>query len=136
MKRVIAYFLQSKDQILKYVIVGGSGVFLDIGTLILFKEKLHWSATLAVAVNQIIVLGYNFCLNKYWAFQNREVPYTQIARYGLVFAGNYVFSILFMHSLHSILNLPYIWVRIANIAISVTWNFPLYKHWVYKQVKS
>jgi hypothetical protein len=44
---------------------GFSGVFLDMGTLIIFKEYLGWTPVLAVIINQVLLISYGFSLNKY-----------------------------------------------------------------------
>ena len=131
-KRTIAYFWSVRREFAKYFIVGFSGLFFDMGTLILFKEKFGMAPVVAVILNQIILLNYNFLLNKYWSFRNREMPHKQLVRYFILTAFNYIFAVGTMYFFNHILNFDYRFVRIATIAIMVSWNFLLYKYWVYR----
>jgi len=132
--RLVRHIWISRDQFAKYVMVGGSGVVLDMLTLIGFKEYLMVSATLAVILNQVIVLTYNFTLNKYWSFASRQMGHRQAVRYGLLAGFNYLLSALLMYTFADNLGYDYRLVRIATIALMVLWNFLLYKHWVYQEV--
>ncbi|PIZ96344.1 MAG: hypothetical protein COX80_01560, partial [Candidatus Magasanikbacteria bacterium CG_4_10_14_0_2_um_filter_33_14] len=74
-KKTLQYAWSVRHQFTKYFIVGISGVFLDLATLIFFKEFFGFNATVAVVCNQILMLTYNFILNKYWSFKNKEIPH-------------------------------------------------------------
>ena len=130
-KKIIHYFWRERFQVGKYFVIGFSGVFLDMGTLIFFKEVYGFSAVMSVVLNQIIMLTYIFSLNKYWTFRNKEIPYKQIVRF-LILAGiNYFFSVIIMYIFSQRLTFDYRIVRISTIAIMTLWNFFLYKYWVY-----
>ena len=58
----------------KYVIVGISSVAIDLALLTIFVEWLHLNPTIAVVCNQVIVIGFNFTLNKKWSFGVRASP--------------------------------------------------------------
>lgn len=132
-KKITTYAWRSRYQFAKYFIVGVSGVIIDMITLIFFKEHLGFLPVLAVALNQAIVLVYNFLLNKYWSFKNTEMPKKQVIRYLMLAAFNYGFSVLTMYIFSDVLNFDYRLVRICTIILAVSWNFMLYKHWVYKE---
>jgi len=91
----------------------------------------HWSAVLSVAVNQIFLIGYTFGLNKYWSFQNKDMPHKQLARYVTLVVANYTLSVGAMYVFHDQIGFDYRLVRLGSIAVMVSWNFLLYKHWVY-----
>ena len=132
-KKIFLYAWSVRHQFTKYFIVGISGVFLDLATLIFFKEFFGFNATVAVVCNQILMLTYNFILNKYWSFKNKEIPHKQIVRYLILAGFNYLFSVGMMYSFNHLINYDYRLVRIATIAVMVLWNFFLYKYWVYKE---
>ena len=88
---------------------------------------------MAVAINQVIVFAYNFSLNKYWSFQSKEFAHRQLARYLCLFAFNYGFSVAVMYVFNARLGADYRLVRVASIAVVMTWNFLLYRHWVYQE---
>jgi predicted neutral ceramidase superfamily lipid hydrolase len=51
----------------------------------------------------------------------------------LVVLGDYLFSIAAMYVFNDRLGIDYRLVRIASIALAVSWNFFLYKYWVYEE---
>ena len=135
LKKTLQYFWSVRFEFAKYFVVGFSGVFLDMATLILFKEYFGWWPTFAVIINQIILISYNFTLNKYWSFKNKEMPHKQLLRY-LVLAGfNYLLSVLAMYIFNHNLGFDYRLIRLGTILVMVSWNFFLYKYWVYANDK-
>lgn len=130
-KRSTQYLWSLRRQFAKYFIVGVSGVFLDLGTLFLFKEKLGLMPVVSVIINQTFLLAYNFSLNKYWTFKNQEMPTKQIVRYLTLAGFNYIVAVGAMYVLNHILGYNYLLVRLGTIILAVAWNFFLYKYWVY-----
>lgn len=126
------YLWSLRREFAKYFIVGISAVVFDMGTLIAAKELLDIPATPAVVVNQALVLVYVFTVNKYWSFRNREVPHKQLMRFASLAVFNYGFSVLTMYLFHDHLGFDYRLVRLGTIAVMVSWNFFLYKYWVYR----
>lgn len=134
-KKTIAYFWSLRQEFAKYFIVGFSGLFLDIGTLILFTEKFGMLPVVAVVVNQSVLLVYNFLLNKYWSFKSKTMPHKQLVKYLTLAGFDYLFSVVMMYFFNHVLHFDYRLVRIATIAIMVSWNFFIFKYWVYKDEK-
>ena len=126
------YVWSVRGQFLRYALTGGSGVILDMATLVLFREILGFTPVLAVALNQFLVLGYNFTLNKYWSFENRDPSPRQLRRYLTLAAGNYLFSVGTMYLFSHLFGWDYRLVRMGTIVVMTSWNFLLYKHWVYR----
>lgn len=125
-----------RKEFVKYFIVGITSFVIDMSLLISLKEYAHLPATLAVVIDQCIIIGYNFLLNKYWSFRNRAMPHWQFIRYILLFTFNFFVSVLAMHVFHDRIGFDYRLVRIGTIAIMVSYNFLLYKFWVYKHESS
>lgn len=132
MRRACRYLWNERHAVLKYGIVGMSSVVLDMSLLVLFTESLGMTPVLSVVISQLVVFGYNFSLNKYWSFRSVDHPRIQLVRYLSLAAANYVVAVLTMFTFHQLLDLDYQLVRICTIALMVSWNFLLYKHWVYK----
>lgn len=131
-KRALRYGWSVRHQFAKYFVVGASGFVLDFGLLVFFKEVFGINPTLAVVANQAFVLAYNFSLNKYWTFGNKEIPHKQLMRYLTLAAANYGFSVLMMYIFNEVLGFDYRLVRLGTILAAVSWNFFLYKYWVYR----
>ncbi len=133
-QRVISHAWSLRREFAKYFIVGFSGVFLDIATLLLFEKVFGVRPVLAVVMNQAILLTYNFTLNKYWSFRSRAMPHKQIVRYLSLAGFNYVFSVAAMYVGNERLGFEAVAVRVATIAVMMSWNFILYKFWVYRDL--
>lgn len=136
MKKVIFDLLKklfrSRVQFSKYFLIGLSALVLDIISLYFFKQYLGVRPTLVVIFNQVFILNYVFLLNKYWSFGTRVMGHRQVVRFYMLAGFNYLFSIAWMWVLNEQLYVNYLLARIVNIALAVSWNFLLYKKWVYK----
>ncbi|MFA6427446.1 MAG: GtrA family protein [Candidatus Magasanikbacteria bacterium] len=129
-----SYIWSLRTQFAKYFVVGISGLFIDMGTLVLFKEVFGWKPVIAVAINQAFLLTYNFLLNKYWSFKNKEMPHKQLVKFLSLAGFNYIFSVGAMYIFHDrFFDFDYRLVRLGSIAVMVSWNFFLYKYWVYAE---
>lgn len=132
-KKAIQYIWTSRLELIKYASIGSSGFVLDMGTLMLLKEWLNLEPVLAVIINQAILVVYIFTLNKLWTFRNKEMARWQFVRYLALTGWNYTIAVILMYIFNSLLGYHYILVRISSIALAVTWNFLLYKHWIFRQ---
>lgn len=115
----------------RYFIIGISAFVADVGSLYLLKTYAHTSATVAVVINQPILVNLVFYLNKRWSFKAGGLAHRQIIKFYLLALANYLISIVWMHFFHDFIGGQYLVVRTANIACAVGWNFLLYKYWVY-----
>jgi len=131
-KKTISYFWSLRREFIKYFIVRFSGLFLDMGSLILLKEVFDILPWMAVLMSQAVLLVYNFTLNKYWSFRNKVMHHKQVIRYLSLAMFNYFFSFGTMYVFNHIMGYDYRMVRILSIAVMVSWNFFLYKYWVYR----
>jgi putative flippase GtrA len=132
LKKICNYLLQNKIQFLRYVVVGLSGFLIDISTLYALSKIYNINPTIAVVFNQMIVLAYNFTLNRLWTFGGGGTPQKQLVRYLILMFCNYFLSVILMYIFNEIWGIDEILVRIGSIALMVLWNFALYKTWVYK----
>ena len=131
LKKLIKHLWIHRKEFAKYFIVGISGVVIDMGLLVLFKEVFDIPPVWAVVIIQLLMIAYIFLLNKYWSFRNKEIDHRQLVRFIILAGFNYLFSVFTMYIFNNILEFDYRLVRLATIAVMVSWNFFLYKHWVY-----
>lgn len=118
-------------QFARYFMIGISALVVDMSTLWLFVDIFHWAAIPSLMVNQIIVLTYIFYLNKRWAFKSSGQTKQEVKRYFIMYFFNYLFAITWMWFWHNKLGFEPKLVRLANIILAVSWNFFLYKFFVY-----
>ncbi len=133
LKKLILHFWSLRREFSKYFIIGVCGVVLDIGSLYLLKEWLHLRPVVAVVINQAFLINYVFFLNKYWAFKSKGITHKQMVRFYILALINYGISVGWMYWFNERLHFQYLAVRLANVALSVAWNFLLYKYWVYRE---
>lgn len=131
-KKLILHLWSMRQQFARYFVVGLGAVILDVGSLYLLKQYLHLRPVVAVIVNQVFLLNYVFFLNKHWAFKSKGVTHKQIVRFFILAGLNYAIAIGWMLFFNEKLGINYLLARVSNIALSVAWNFLLYKYWVYK----
>lgn len=128
---ILLHLWSLRAQFAKYFIIGISAVILDVGSLYLLKQYAHMRPVWAVVVNQIFLINYVFFLNKYWSFKNAGWSHMQAVRFLIVCAFNYIFSICWMYLFNEKFGVNYLVARTINIALAVSWNFLLYRYWVY-----
>lgn len=88
-------------------------------------------AVYAVVFSQIVVLSYNFSLNKLWAFGSNGLSRKQFIRYFSVATWNYFFAVVIMWIFNEKFGFHYLVVRLASIMLMVSWNFLLYRFWIF-----
>ncbi|PIR76719.1 MAG: hypothetical protein COU32_00530 [Candidatus Magasanikbacteria bacterium CG10_big_fil_rev_8_21_14_0_10_42_10] len=130
-QKITRYIIDARHSFMKYFIVGVVGVGLDLGTLALLSTMFGIAPYISVIFNQIVVIAFNFSANKFWTFQDKALPHKQFVRYMMLFAMNYALAVLFMYVFNEHLYIDYRLVRIGTIALSMSWNFLLYRHWVF-----
>lgn len=131
-KHFLRHLWESRVEFSRYFIIGVSAFTLDVGSLYLLKEYFHFSPTIAVVINQPIIINLVFFLNKHWSFKAGGLTHQQVVRFYLLALINYLISVGWIHMFHSWFGVNYLVSRMTNIILSVGWNFLLYKHWVYK----
>lgn len=119
------------NEFLKYFIIGITGLAVDMITLAFIKETFDMRPVYAVIINQVIMLNYVFFLNKHWTFRSQGITAQQIFKFMTVVMINYVFSVFWMYLLNEKYGVNYLLSRAVNIAIAVSWNFLLYKFYVF-----
>jgi putative flippase GtrA len=130
-KKTVKFFWSLRRQFAKYFIIGIISFIADMSSLIFLKEVLHILPFVAVITNQAFILIFVFLMNKYWSFKEHSLTHRQLWRFGLVVAFNYSFSVAAMYLFNHRFNYDYRLVRLASIILAVSWNFFLYKYFVY-----
>ena len=118
----MTYFFSS--QLLKFALVGITGMGLDFGTTWLLKEKVKINKFIANATGFSIAVVNNFMLNKYWTFDNQNPIATEQFFKFLVISivGLGINSLLLFILLKKIKGNFYL-VKLAVIGLVFFWNF-------------
>lgn len=129
--------IQSKrlEELIKFGIVGGSGVLVNMGLLYVLTRFLSIRLEIASVIAIEVSILSNFFLNNLWTFKKREthVPFwSRLLRYHLVtgLAGivNYLVLLLLVHALgwHDMLS------NLIGIAIGTIINYTLNSLWTWR----
>jgi putative flippase GtrA len=118
----MTYFFSS--QLLKFALVGITGMGLDFGTTWLLKEKVKINKFIANATGFSIAVVNNFMLNKYWTFDNQNpIATEQFVKFLVIsIIGLGINSLLLFILLKKIKGNFYL-VKLAVIGLVFFWNF-------------
>jgi putative flippase GtrA len=123
---------QGIRQFIKYVITGLISFATEISLVYLFTEvaKLWYIYSNSIALFVVFII--NFSLNRFWAFRSRQPFIKQLLTSGTLFALNLVAGNAIMYFFTETFHLYYLFSKVIATGMMVTWNFFLYKYYVYK----
>ncbi|HSX45319.1 MAG TPA: GtrA family protein [Candidatus Saccharimonadales bacterium] len=132
-KRLTLYFY--KHSFIRYLFVGGTTFFLDLGTLILLHGKFHISLPLATSIAYWLSVIFNFSLNRWWTFSVSEKSSLQkhAMTYGLLLGFNFIFTVIFVSNVSHHIN--YAKAKILAVAFQMCWNFFIYKNFIFTKAE-
>lgn len=112
------------SQLIKFALVGITGMGLDFGTTWLLKEKVKINKFMANAAGFSIAVVNNFMLNKYWTFDNQNpIATEQFIKFLVIsIVGLGINSLLLFILLKKIKGNFYL-VKLAVIGLVFFWNF-------------
>lgn len=110
-------------KIIKFCLVGASGLILDFALTFLLKEKIKINRYAASAVGFICAASSNFALNRYWTFESRNPDvyhefglFIGFALFGAVL--NTLFLMFFERQ-----NINFYLSKFFAIVLTTIWNF-------------
>lgn len=113
----------------------------DYFIMLFFTQVFHVHYTISIAIGGVIGAVINFSINKTWAFMSKKFPYkhtfrTQMLKFMIVVANSIFLKILGTYLLTTYMHIDYRISRIiVDLIVSITFNYNLQKHWVFKQAK-
>lgn len=128
-------FMQRKHvrQILKFIVTGGTGAFLEFASLALLVEVIDVDESVAGIYSLGPSLVYVFLMHKYFTFKNHEKNVGgQMAKFALVYALAILFNIL-LYSVFIWLGVYYPFAKALAIAIVAVWNYILAHGFIFKK---
>jgi dolichol-phosphate mannosyltransferase len=135
-KQLINHFWQPKYiTILKFCVVGFTGIIVNNGLLYAFTEFLHlfYLASAAIAVETSVVS--NFIFHDIWTFkEDKNQPILKrFGSYQLISLIGIGMHLILLFTLVNILNVYYIYANIGIIPIMTTWNFLMNRYITWKK---
>lgn len=112
------------QQLIKFCVVGGSGVFVDFGVTYLCKEWLRMNKYVANSLGFLCAATTNYVLNRVWTFQNND---PDIAGQYLRFLGIALIGLgintLTIWLLHRLLRINFYAAKLIATGVVTFWNF-------------
>jgi dolichol-phosphate mannosyltransferase len=134
---------KSSKRMIKYLAVGGSGIFVNLGLFSVFKiifSKLIGDTTTSLLAasftgDEFSIL-YNFVLNHIWTYKgstNDEHLIKKLFKFHLVAITSVIISNLIMFSLHSWLGVWDIFAKFIGILAAFIWNYFVNSKWTWRE---
>lgn len=128
---------RSLGRFLKFCLVGGSGVMVNMGLLWLLTEAagVFYLASSAVAVECAIL--NNFLWNDVWTFRDRRADgwparLGRLARFNLVSLAGLGLNVLVLWLFTERMGVYYLLSNLIGIAAATMWNFLVNSRWTWK----
>jgi dolichol-phosphate mannosyltransferase len=126
---------EKMKEFIKFAVVGGSGVFVNMGFFFVFTRyagmRIEFASPIAI---EISILS-NFFLNNAWTFRRRDARATfwgRMLRYHLVTAVAGLINYLVLLFLANVVGIHDLLANLAGIALGMLINFFLNSLWTWR----
>ena len=121
----------------KFGIVGGSGVFVNMFLLWFCKDQINMPLTIASLVAIGVSIFTNFVLNNYWTWKDNSTKnkYSfvhRMWRYYITASLSAVINYITLIVLSEYFGIYYLIANLIGIGIGMIFNFGLGEFWVFK----
>ncbi len=117
--------------VVKFLLVGGTSFAIDLGLLILLHEVFSVDLWIATPIAFLTSLVFNFFVQRSFTFKSTQRRTSSMVRYGSLVVFNTLMTDIIVNLFHE-LSLTYTVGKIVATALTMIWNFFLYKHWVFR----
>lgn len=112
------------SRLLKFGIVGCSGMVIDFFITWLCKEKLGFNKYLSNSLGFCCAVTNNFLLNRYWTFQNNAHPFaTQFASFVLVSLSGLLINNGLLYLFIKKVKFNFYLLKLIVIGLVFFWNY-------------
>jgi putative flippase GtrA len=121
--------------LLRHQMGAAAATAVDYSVMIALVSGLSAPPALGTAVGAATGGVLNFVLGRRWIFRSTHSQAApQAQRYAMVSFGGLVLNTCGVHVLAGVLHYPYVAARVAvSIAVSLLWNFPMQRGFVFGQ---
>ena len=122
--------LARKNWIVKFIVVGGAGAFLNTTVLYVLYRWLHMPLVAASALAVELAVMNNFLLHDRWTFGAHSRSIARFAKFNASSLGGLVVNVLAVWLLTHI-EVHFLVANVAGIAAAFAVNFALSATWVW-----
>lgn len=119
---------------IRFCIVGGSGVIVNIGLLYLLTEfgGLYYLLSSAIAIETSIIT--NFILNNYWTWKRKSKGFFfRLAKFNLVSLMALVINMAILFALTEVVGIWYLVSNLIGIVVATIINFIVNDKWTFRK---
>ena len=133
--------LETPRRFLKFCLVGGGGVILNMGMLYLFTDVFGLFYLLSSIIAIEIAILNNFFWNDIWTWRDRRRKgalqfFRRLIKYNIsANLSSFVGNIATLWILTSIFGWYYMYANVVGIMVGVVLNFTLNDRWTYRKGK-
>jgi dolichol-phosphate mannosyltransferase len=122
---------------LKFALVGGSGVLVNLGVYWLITRFLHVNIYGAQAVSFEASVISNFLLNNFFTFADRRVSRTlpfivQFLKFNVISLAGYGIQVAALFLLHTVLGIHDVIALAIGIIVATIWNYLVNLGWTWR----
>ncbi|POH58451.1 GtrA family protein [Arthrobacter glacialis] len=117
--------------LLKFLLVGGLSFAIDLALLVVLHEVFGVGLWLATPVAFLTSLIFNFLLQRIFTFKATNRSHASFIRYAILVAFNTLATDLIVNTFAN-LELTYTAGKVVATALTMVWNFYLYKYWIFR----
>ncbi|MFJ4207190.1 GtrA family protein [Paenarthrobacter sp. NPDC089675] len=132
MKAFITKFLSSS--LFRFLLIGGLSFLVDLGLLALCYQVFGWPLWLATGAGFWGSFFFNYFLQRHFAFGGGGTAIGGVLRYSGLLAFN-TLAVMGIVELFQFLGAGYVAGKVVATAVTMGWNYFIYKHWVFPQKK-
>ncbi len=111
------------DRLARYLLVGTTGVVVNLGMLFLLVEGVKWSPLLAAPIAIEASILSNFALNRNWTWRDRGQIPLSVVRYHAVSLVGMGIQWATLAILFYLLGLHYLLAALLGIGLATCWTF-------------
>jgi putative flippase GtrA len=124
------------DKFIKFCVVGGLGTLLNLFILFAAVEMFGLWYIYGATLSFVIVITFNFSLNKIWTFKNKErgtvVVTGQYLTYVVIGGIGMAINIATLFILVEFFHFWYLLAELIAILVATLWNFQGTRYLVFK----
>jgi len=111
-------------KIIKYALVGLSGVVVDFSTTWITKEKIKLNKYFANSIGFALAVTSNYLLNRYWTFNDLESPIgPQYLKFIIISSVGLGLNNLFLYLLVKKLHTGFYFSKLLVVVLIFIWNY-------------
>ncbi len=123
-----------KYSFIRYLIIGTSTFVIDFGIFNFLKLKLDFEPIVANLTSTFLSLFYNFSMSNFWTFKlGKSQQMKKLSKYAILAVLNYLFGNGAMYLFIEYTDLNHNLAKVLITLMIISWNFLLYKKWVFTE---